>query len=162
MLSTGGSQPRQPGGSPHLWKLQGQIPTSAKLKRDVAPKRKIKTRQNVTAAAPVEADIQTSGVSQQLGSHGCLEIKEMLALLYFYACPGCLHFADFTHLTLLLFLFASVKWRMCCLQNKAWPAVIREVSFIVETTNGGTTEKRMYMLKSLAFSAVLRGIWFWR
>lgn len=42
-----------------------------------------KKRQNVTAAKPVKADIQTSAVSQQLGLQSCSEIKETLALLYF-------------------------------------------------------------------------------
>lgn len=60
----------------------------------------------------------------------------MLALLYFYGCPDCLHFADFPHLALLLSLFASVKSNMCCLQNRAWQAVSGEVSFTLKTIKG--------------------------
>lgn len=43
----------------------------------------MKNVQNVKAAAPVKANIQTSAVSQQVGLHGHFEIKETQALLYF-------------------------------------------------------------------------------
>lgn len=68
----------------------------------------IQNAKNKTAATRVKADIQTGAGSQQLGPHSCLEIKWMLSLLCFF---GCLHFADFPHLALLLFV--------CYHQNRA-------------------------------------------